>query len=238
MRNIGLIAVLEWRRLWSTAMPYLTGALFVGLSGYFFCMLLFVSHHADLMPAASSNMLFFLLILIPFLTMRLFVEDRLLGTDVLLHTAPLTVTQIVLGKYLSVLATMSVFLVATAPIPLSLMVLGDPDMGMLLGSYVAMFLFVVAVSAIGMWASSVARHYVVAALLAFGVLMLVWLSGALGAVFQGVVGVCFDKIAMPNHVMLLQQGIVTADDLAYFGVVTSFFLVLTGVSVVFRREVA
>ena len=238
MMNVCLIAGLEWRRLWSTAMPYLMGGLFVGLSGYFFCMLLFVSHHADLMPAASSNMLFFLLVIIPFLTMRIFVEDRILGTDVLLQTAPLTVFQIVLGKYLSVLGTVVVLLLGSLPIPLSLLFLGVPDMGLLMGSYLAMLLFSAAVSAIGVWASSVARHYVVAALLAFGVLMFVWLSGALGGVFHGILGTCFQKISMPNHVTLLQQGIVTADDLAYFFVVTVFFLVLTGISVLFRREAA
>ena len=238
MRTVFLIAGLEWRRLWSTAMPYLTGGLFVGLSGYFFCMLLFVSHHADLMPATSSNMLFFLLVIIPFLTMRIFVEDRILGTDVLLQTAPLTVSQIVMGKYLSVLGTVLVFLLATGPIPLVLLFLGDPDRGMLLGSYLAMLVFSAGVSAIGVWASSVARHYVVSALLAFGVLMFVWLSGALGGVFHGVLGTIFQKIAMPTHVTLLQQGIVTAEDVGYFLVVTVFFLLLTGISVLFRREAA
>jgi len=233
-----MVAALEFRRLWSTAMPYLTGAIFIGLSGYFFCMLLFSSHNADVMPSAASNMLFFLLVLIPFLSMRIFVEDRSLGTDVLLQTVPLRVYQIVLGKYLSLLGTLLVFLVGTLPIPLSLLLLGDPDWGFLLGSYLSLLLFSAVVSAIGIWASSVSRHYVVAALLAFGVLMFCWLSGAMAGVFPGRLGVAFEKIAMPNHVMLLQQGIVTAEDLAYFFVMISFFLSITCISVLFRREAA
>jgi len=233
-----MVAALEWRRLWSTAMPYLTGAIFVGLSGYFFCITLFSSHHADVMPAAASNMLFFLLILIPFLTMRIFVEDRVLGTDVLLQTAPLQVYQIVLGKYLSILGTVVFFLIATAPIPLALLLLGDPDWGFLFGSYLSLFLFSAGVSAIGVWASSVSRHYVVAALLAFGVLMFFWLSGAMSGVFHGYLGTAFEKLSMPNHVVLLQQGIVTSDDLAYFFVVVFFFLSMTCISVLFRRESA
>lgn len=231
------LATLEWRRLWATAMPYLTAAVFAGLSGYFFCMLLFVSHHADVMPGVASSMVFFLLVLIPFLTMRLFVEDRSLGVDVLFQTSPVTVTQLVLGKYLAVFGTVCVFLVATLPIPVALLLLGDPDLGLLFGAYVSLFCFSAAVSAIGLWASAAARHQVVAALLGFGLLMFLWVSGALAGVLYGTVGHFFEHLSMPNHVTLMQQGMVTAGDVGYFLVMTVFFLVLTGITVVLRRGV-
>jgi ABC-2 type transport system permease protein len=238
MRALLMVAGLEFRRLWSSAMPYLTGAVFVGLSGYFFCMVLFSSHHADVMPGVASSMLFFLVVIIPFLTMRIFVEDRMLGTDVLLQLSSLRIYHLVLGKYFSILGTVLLFILATLPLPLFLIVMGDPDWGLLLGSYLSLVLFSAAVSAIGIWASSVSRHYVVSALLAFGVLMLFWLSGAMAGIFYGPVGRYCEKLSMPNHVVLLQQGIVTSDDLSYFLVLTMFFLVCTCLSVLFRREAA
>jgi ABC-2 type transport system permease protein len=238
MMAILRVASMEFRRLWSSTMPYLTGAIFVGLSGYFFCMLLFASHHADVMPGVASSMLFFLLVVIPFLTMRIFVEDSTLGTDVLLQTLPLHVYDIVLGKYLSLLATVLLFLLATFPLPLALVVLGDPDLGFLMGSYLSLILFSAAVSAIGLWVSSMSRHYVVAALGAFGVLMFFWLSGAMSGLFHGFFAKLFEKVAMPNHVTLLQQGILVTEDVAYFFVLTFFFLSMTCLSVVFRRESA
>ncbi|MDP6932884.1 MAG: ABC transporter permease, partial [Myxococcota bacterium] len=115
-----------------------------------------------------------LLLLCPALSMRLFAEDRRQRSLELLMSSPLRTSQIVLGKYLGALGFLGVLLGATLHYALILVFLGEPDVGILASCYASTFLLSAAFLAVGMLTSAFTENQVVALVLGFGLLMVLW----------------------------------------------------------------
>lgn len=122
-----------------------------------------------------ANEAFFFLIIVPMLTMKLFAEEKKLGTYELLMTSPISITQMVVGKYLGVLTLMFGVIVLLAIYPASLFMFGGrPDLGPILTGSLGLFLLAAAFVAIGLLTSSLTESQIVAAVLCFVFLILFW----------------------------------------------------------------
>jgi ABC-2 type transport system permease protein len=111
------------------------------------------------------------------LSMRLLAEERQQGTITLLNTSPITDGAIVLGKYMSALAVITVMTALTVYMPLLILVNGKISVGHVLVGYGGLFLLGSATIALGMFASALARSQVVAIIIGaviLGVLILLW----------------------------------------------------------------
>lgn len=117
----------------------------------------------------------------PVLTMKLLAEERNVGTDQVLFNSRLTVAQIVIGKYLSVLFVLFVTLLLNSIYVVILFSYGEPTLGAILGSYVGYFLLGAAFSAICLFASSLTDNLVTSAIAAFGILFALVIIGSLSA---------------------------------------------------------
>ncbi|MFN7974505.1 MAG: ABC transporter permease subunit [Acidobacteriota bacterium] len=118
-----------------------------------------------------------LMFIVPMITMRLFAEEKKVGTDELLLTAPLTTIQIVGGKYLAALATIAAAIVAaTLPIGL-LFLMGRPPWKIIASIYLGIFLLAATYAAFSLLASSLTQNQIVAAVLPFGLFLLMWVVG-------------------------------------------------------------
>jgi len=115
-----------------------------------------------LIQGTFKNIHFLLLILIPFFTMRTIAEEKANQTTNLLLSAPITVTQIVAGKFAGVVFTVGLFVLYTIFIPIFCLYYSDPDFSMILYSYVGLFFLIMAYIAVGIFASSLTKNQMVA----------------------------------------------------------------------------
>ena len=131
---------------------------------------------------------FIFLLIVPILTMRVIAEEKHGRTDKLLYALPISVTDIILGKYF---ALVTVFLVPVAVMGLYPIVLSFYGNVSLLSAYSALVGFVLlgcALLAIGMVLSSLTESQVIAAVLSFGVLLLLYLMGSLSSLIPSTAG--------------------------------------------------
>lgn len=176
MRETAIVLGRELRSYFHSPIAYVFGALFlfvqlarsVGSIGH--------GRAADMGLFFSGLPLLFLLFL-PVLSMRTWSEERKLGTIELLLTFPVTIPQLVLGKFLASLAFLAVVLSTSLMLPITLDSLGDLDWSVTLGGYAASLLVAAAYLAVGMFFSSLTRDQIVAALLTIVALGVLYVLG-------------------------------------------------------------
>src|SRR5207247_1939729 len=123
-----------------------------------------------------------LLLTLPILTMRLLAEERKLHTFELLMTSPIGINEIVVGKFLSVYLVYLGLLGLTGIVPLMLSYYSSFNWDPVLTGYLALALLGALFLAVGVLASAMTENQIVAAFLSFGLLITIWLMGALGSI--------------------------------------------------------
>lgn len=151
-------------------------SMFTNITGYLFCafILLFAGIYMTLLNLKSGyanfeyvlgNMGFIFLIAIPVLTMRSVAEERRQKTDALLYSLPISMTQIVLGKFLAMLGILLLPLLVMCIYPLILSFFGNVYLPAGYGTLLGFFFLGGALAAIGLFISSLTDNQVVAAVL-------------------------------------------------------------------------
>jgi len=170
---------------------------------------------------------FVLLMIVPLLSMRLLAEERRNGSLTLLLSAPLRLSDIVLGKYLGLLAFMWLMVLMIALMPLSLLLGTHIDLGQLAAGVLGLGLLLAAFSAIGLFVSSLSAQPSVAAIGGFGVLMFLWIIDWAGASMGQTQSGVLNALSLMSHYQHLLQGVFSSADVAYYLIVTTTFLALT-----------
>ncbi len=195
MRNILAIVERELRAYFSSPIAYVVLTIFVFLSGIFFRSILAQVMQMALvsqmqaqqlgprpmdMPGMISRgflstMSVILLFIMPMLTMGLFSEEKKRGTIELLLTAPITDLQVVLGKFLAAGVFYAILLLSTW-IPTGVLYLyGSPASGPILTAYLGLLLYGLTIVAVGLFISTLTENQIIAAVLSFGAIMVLWL---------------------------------------------------------------
>ncbi|MFO7642075.1 MAG: ABC transporter permease subunit [Candidatus Competibacteraceae bacterium] len=164
-----------------------------------------------------------LLLLTPLLTMRLFSEERRVGTLDLLLSAPVTPTEIVLGKYLGVLTFLLAAVALIALMPWSLAAGATLDFGKLGAGLLGLSLLAASFAAAGLYLSTLTAQPAVAATATFGLLLAFWIVDLAGA-GQGAVSPVFHYLALPRHLDALLLGLIHSADVAYYLLFSAAFL--------------
>ena len=167
-----------------------------------------------------------MLLAAPLVTMRLISEERRSGTLSLLLSAPVSMTDIVLGKFLGVMSFFSIVVLVILLTPLSLLAGGTLDYGLLASGFLGLLLLIASFAAAGLFMSTLTAHPAVAAVSTFGLLLLLWnLDWAGTGAAEGVRSL-FSYLAVTSHFNALLQGVVDSADLIYSLLVVATFLVL------------
>lgn len=174
MKKIWAIVKKEIKSFFISPIAYIVIAMFLLISGYFFSIIVFNTQMAD-MRIIFHNMGITLLFISPIITMRTFAEERKLGTIELLYTSPLTLQEIVFGKYLSCIVLFLIITGVTLEYPLLLRLFGKPDWGPILTAYLGFVLLGMTFLAIGVFASSLTENQIVATVVSFSLLLLLWI---------------------------------------------------------------
>ncbi|MBX5489741.1 MAG: ABC transporter permease subunit [Chloroflexi bacterium] len=230
MRNIWAIARRELYAYFTSPIAYVIGALFLLISGFLFSLILNLSSEATMRPLFGNLSVIFLFA-VPFLTMRLLAEEARTGTLELLLTAPVRDSQLVLGKFLGALLLVLAILACTAIYPIILLLAGNPDRGPILAGYLGIILQAAAFLAIGLFASSLTQNQIIAAMLTFVILLLLWLSDALGNYTGGRIGDLFRFLSITRHLDEFPRGIIDTRHIVYFlsAIVVALFLTVQSV---------
>ncbi len=170
---------------------------------------------------------FVLMFLLPILTMRLFAEERKLATFELLLTSPIGINEILSAKYMSVLLLYLGLLSLTGCAPLLLSLYGHFQWGPIATGYLALALQGGLFLACGILSSAMTENQVIAAFLSFGILLVVWLVGGLGALLgDTMAGNVLSYVAFHAHYDRLVRGLVEVKDVVYYlsGTVLMLFI--------------
>lgn len=155
-----------------------TGYVFMGVF-LFICGLFFANYNiipgSPAYSSVLSSITFIFLLLVPIITMKLLAEEKHQKTDQLLLTSPLSVSEIVIGKYLASVALFFVTLAITFIYPMILSQFGKLPVGEIVATYIGFSLMGAAFISVGVFVSSLTENQVVAAVASFGVLLLIWI---------------------------------------------------------------
>jgi len=235
------LAARELRSMFLSPMAWVILAVISSLCAYFF--LLYIDLYLQLQPrlAAMPNApgvtdvivvpLFsttatVLLLVTPLLTMRLISEERRSQTLSLLMSAPVSMTEIILGKFLGVFVFVLLMLALVAVMPLSLLAGGDVDMGLWASGVLGLVLLLASFCSIGLYVSTLTSQPTVAAVATFGLLLLLWvlnLAGSTGDEGSGVL----NYLSLLSHYQPLLKGIFSSTDIIYYLLLISGCLVLS-----------
>ncbi len=163
---------------------------FKGMFGYFFItvFLIFAGIYTIMVNCnmgyanfeyTLNNMSFMYLVLIPFLTMRSLAEERRQRTDQLLFSLPLSLTEVVLGKYIAMLAVLAIPVCVVAVYPLILSRYGTVPMENAYAALLGFYLLGASLAAIGIFVSSLTEHQAIAAGLSFAVFLFTYFGSNL-----------------------------------------------------------
>ena len=221
----------EINAFFSSTIGYLVIAVFLLINGLFLWVFngnfnILDFGFADLSPYFELAP-WVLLFLIPAVCMRAFSDEMKMGTLELLLTKPISLKQIVLGKYFGAVILIVIALIPTILYIFTIASLGNPpgnwDVGSTLGSYIGLLFLVFAYTSIGIFASTLSQNQIVAFIIA------VFLCFALYYGFEGFSSSRFDiaELGMKAHFDSVARGVLDTRDLVYFLSVTVFFIALT-----------
>lgn len=178
-------------------------------------------------PLYSSASIILMLV-VPLITMRVISDERRNRSLTLLFSAPLSMTEIVVGKYLGVLAFLIIMTLIYSLMPLSLLFAGSIDFGLFFSLLLGAILMVAAFAAIGVFMSSLTAQPTIAAISTFGVLLLLWIINMAGN-SPGSEGAfnLLSYLSMLTHYESFSRGIVNSTDVLYFVIVIVTFMVLS-----------
>jgi len=188
----------------------------------------------DFMPVLQ-NMGFFLIFLVPIMTMRILAEDRKNGTEVLLLTSPTSLTQIILGKFLAMYFVFLVITILSMIYPIINFAYGGMFTVQLVGGYIGFLLLGSSFVAIGVFASAVTENQIVAAIISFVTLLIMWMADAFSTQVGGVIGTIMGWISLLSRYDIFTKGILGLPEIAYFILFTGLFIFLT-IRVIERRR--
>ena len=162
----------------------------------------------------------------PLLTMRLICEERRNKTLALLLSAPVSNSDIVIGKYLGILGLLLIMTGLITLMPLSLLVGGTLDFGKFFANILALMLLLAAFTATGLYMSCKAGHPTIAAMGTFGLLLLLWILDW-SAGLKDHDSELLAYLSLLKHFQNLQSGLISTADLCYFALFTATFILLS-----------
>jgi len=240
MNAIFHIATHELRRLFKSPLAWILFAVVQFLLAIFF--LLILGQFID--PAAASLFANYgvteivvvgllqiagiiLLLITPFVTMHTFSEERQTGSIKLLLSSPISLTELVLGKYLGVMCYLFLLLCFIALMPLSLLMGTELDLLQLLAALIGLVLLTSSFAAIGLFVSSLTSQSAVAAISTFGVLFVLWIMNMAGNTGTEQFREILTYASLLNHYHNLLDGIFNSTDVIYYLLVSSVFIILS-----------
>jgi len=212
----------ELKSYFTTPLAYVFLVIFLFFSGYLtFKEGFYEMRQAD-MSAFFMNLPLLFVFMVPSTAMRLWAEERKVGSIELLFTLPITITQAVLGKFFAAWLFLAIALTLTFPMVVTVCYLGEPDIGLIITGYLGSLLIAGGFLAIGCFFSAVSKNQVISFVLsvvACAVLVFAGMPTTLSYVSTflpaGLVS-AIENMSFQTHFESIQRGVLKFEDLSYF----------------------
>ncbi len=170
---------------------------------------------------------FIMMLVSPLLTMRLISEERRNKSLALLLSAPVSMAEIIIGKYLGMLAFAAIMIFMMTLMPLSLYFAGTLDSGLLFTIVLGITLLLAAFLSLGLYMSSLTAQPTIAAMSTFGVLLILWIIDWAGSKTEAAASGLLQYLSMLRHFEAFTKGIFDSSDFIYYLLFISLFLILS-----------
>jgi len=246
MNALFAIARREFEGYFANPVGWVCLAAFAVLSGFFFVadIVIYTTYQAEsvMNPSMASQLnindalivpwfgqlAITLLFVTPALSMRLIAEDRRSKAIELLLTSPVSSGVIASGKMLGAAAFAVQLMLITAPGAFILVQWGDPDTGVLLTNYLALFLLTLGLMTMGLFFSSLTESQVVALMLSLGTGLLLWIVGWVAeAGDEGTLKTVVEHLSLISHLDAMGNGVLRLKNIVYLLSFTAFFTFAT-----------
>jgi len=228
MDKVLLLARREISGYFVSPIAYVAMALFLVISGFFFALSDFRPGAPAAMRSIFDIMMIILVFVLPIVTMRSLSEEQKSGTIETLLTAPVTDVQVVLAKFLG---SWIFFLAVLAPTLIYVVLLAlfaEPEVGPIASGYLGLALLGALYVAVGLFASSLTRNQIIAAVVGFVILLVLAMVGPwLGALAPPPWRDIIQNASIRVHYLDFTQGVVDVVHVIYFVAVTMYALFLT-----------
>ena len=249
MRSIFWIAKREFGSFFYSPIFYVVTAVFLILYSFLFFAMLSDFSQASLQAApqaealqkagysinanemvivpALGNMVIILLFIIPLITMRSFAEERKNKTFSLLLSSPVHLRQIIVGKFLACLGVVSFMILLSSYSIIFIGAVGQPEMGPIISGYLGILLIMGCYVAMGVFASSLTDNQIVAAVIGFGLALLMWLLELPAQNPDSGIGIILGAVSLRSHLDPFLNGILDTKDVFYYFSFMAFILIIT-----------
>ena len=219
----------EMRSYFTSPVGYMFCAIFFAVSGFLFMLNTVQAGENANYAGYFSIILFLFIIIIPLLTMKLVSEETKMKTDQLIMTAPITLADIVLGKYLAALAMFGgSFIISSAIYYIPLAMYGKPNLALYAGCVLGVFLVGSAFISIGIFISSLTENQFISA---FGtiaaIIFLLFVSSLNSYINNEAVRNFLSGLSITSRYSYFSYGLFSYDSLIYFISLSAVFLFLT-----------
>ncbi|MBV1924249.1 MAG: gliding motility-associated ABC transporter permease subunit GldF [Flavobacteriaceae bacterium] len=224
----------EINSFFASSIGYLVIAIFIVINGLFLWVFsgnynIFDNGFADLTSFFELAPWVFLF-LIPAITMRAFSDEKKMGTLELLLTKPISLQNIVLGKYFGAVVLVILALLPSILYVITISNLGNPtgnwDIGSTLGSYIGLLFLVLAYTSIGIFASTLSKNQIVAFIISV-FLCFIFFYGFEGLSTLFNTSFSLANLGMKEHFNSIARGVIDTRDILYFVSVSILFLAFT-----------
>lgn len=217
----------ELRSYFLSPLGYVFMGVFIFMNAMFFVNTQIAYGVADV-KALFSNVNVFFLFLVAILTMRLLSEEKNKKTDQLLITAPVNVSDIVIGKYLAAFCVFLISLAVSLVFPITLFIFGNPPLGQCIGGYIGFILLWGALISVGVLISAMTENQMIAAVFTFAAMLVIYyidaIAGSIPNPFlSGLVG----SLSLFARYSDFSSGLLNIANVVYFVSFIFIFLFLT-----------
>jgi len=233
VKNIWTIAWRDFKSYFTSPIAYILIAGFLAIMGWMFFFNLSYFNQQNLQAMQMNlgkgvsitdgiirplfgNMNVVLLFLVPFITMRLLAEERKNSTIQLLLTAPVTLAEIIAGKFLSSLLLVAVMLGLTLAYPIVLFTTGNPDPGPIAMAYLGTILLSGCYLSFGLLFSAMTENQIIAGALTFAFGLFFWLVGWASQSVGSIWGDALEYLSLINHYNNFSQGMLNSTDIVFY----------------------
>lgn len=239
MKNILLIMKKELKGYFHSLVAYLVLFTFLSVSAWLFMESFFLIDQAS-MRDYFSMMPWMFLFFIPALTMRSWAEERKMGTIEYLLTKPISEWELVLGKFLATTFFVCSAIFLSFPVLITVLRLGSPDIGVIIGSYLGILFMAASMIALGLFFSSLCENQIVAfilELLSFFMLIIVGQGFFLFKIPNSMDWLVsfFRHLSLSSHLESISRGVIDSRDILYYFLLILFGLYLNVKSLQSRR---
>ena len=230
MKQVVQIFKKEFYAYFLSPIAYIVISIFLVVTGWFFFSTFFLYGLASTRNFFTMMPIIFTFVA-PAVTMRLFSEELNVGSYELLLTMPVSIRQVVLGKFLAGTVFMTMMLLPTISYPLTISFLGELDWGPVVGGYIGAFLLAGSYCAVGLFASSLTRNQIIAFIIGLAICFGLTMLNKILFFMPETLLSFLSYLGVDMHFANISKGIIDTRDLLYFLSVAFIGLYATHLSI-------